>query len=97
TVNGTDNPMNSAMTLFGRPRPTSSPNFLAMYCSSISDVSAVDANRNGPTCSLRTYLPIIFKSGFAESCGLWADVLGREPEVFQRSETSAHSPTVNIP
>jgi hypothetical protein len=70
TVKGIDSAMNSAITLAGRPLPTRSPNFFAIYCSSINDVSAVDANRNGPTCSFRTYLPIIFKRLWA--LGLWA-------------------------
>ena len=60
TVSGIDNPRNSRMTLHGSPLPTSSPNRLAMYCSSSSEVSAVSAKRSGPKCSLRTYLWSIF-------------------------------------
>ena len=47
-------PFTVAMTLPGSPLPTRSPNFFAMYCRSMSDVSAVVANTNGPTCSRRT-------------------------------------------
>jgi hypothetical protein len=54
TVKGIDSSMNSVITCHDSPRPTRSPNFRAMYCSSRSDVSADRANTNGPMCSFRT-------------------------------------------
>src|SRR5829696_1691568 len=60
TVKGIERRKNSPMVPQDRPRPTRSPNFLAMYCSSKRDVSADRANTNGPMCSFKTYLLIIF-------------------------------------
>src|SRR5687768_11845296 len=95
TVNGTESIMNSAMTLASSPFPTSSPNFLAMYCRSMSDVSAVEANTNGPMCSFRTYLPIIFKRPWA--VGLWGCGLSVSSQAFRRAQGRSAQPPANIP
>ena len=54
TVKGMESMKNSPMTGHGNPFPTSSPNCREMKLSNRSDVSAVNANINGPTCSLST-------------------------------------------
>ena len=54
SVKGMDNRKNCPMADHGSPLPTSSPNCREMKFSSMSDVSAMSANMNGPTCSRTT-------------------------------------------
>ena len=60
TVNGTESRKKFAITHHDNPLPTKSQKRRAMYCRSMMDVSAVHENRNGPTCSFRRYLLMIF-------------------------------------
>ena len=50
TMNGTDSTKTSKMTTAGRPLPTRLANCLAIWLSSIRDVSAASANTSGATC-----------------------------------------------